>query len=635
MNKNIIYYGSKNNLPKVVKLRSGPLNLSYENGCIRQIKCGKTEVIRKIYFAIRDQNWNTIEGVINNEVINSRNNSFNLEFSSVHEENDIDFVFNCKISGKPNGSISFDIKGVSNSNFKRNRIGFCILHPIKECVGKEVRIIHPDSQSTEGIFPVEISPDQPFINIQKFIWWPAENLKAQISYEGDIFEMEDQRNWTDTSYKSYCTPLELPYPVEVNIEDTVHQNVRLEINDPSSEIMVSSEENIFTIESAGINYKLPEIGLGPTKDIKELSDSECKILNKLSLDFIRVDIDMDQIIDDDFLIHLSNASQLKLPIQLGMHFGKNPITKLKEKIKLFEEYHITKCIIFDKYSKSTSEQISTTIVPEIRKISAKVEIGIGTNVYFTELNRFTPSFENVDFTIYSVNPQVHANDNLTLIENLRAQSDTVYSCRKLADKLPVHISPITLKPRFNPDATGPDVTPPPGSLPPQVDQRQMSLFGAGWTLGSIQNLAYGQADSIAYYEPVGWKGVIQGDKPPENPEMFQASPGEVFPMYFVFYWVTKMKQHLLIKSESSNPLLFSGISFSTEEGISTLLCNHSKASIEIHIQSDNHFTKSIYLDERNVVDFMKQPDTLFQKNPENLPSGNIITLLPYGLSLLS
>jgi len=33
-----------------------------------------------------------------------------------------------------------------------------------------------------------------------------------ISFEGDVFETEDQRNWTDASFKTYCPPLRLPYP---------------------------------------------------------------------------------------------------------------------------------------------------------------------------------------------------------------------------------------------------------------------------------------------------------------------------------------------------------------------------------------------------------------------------------------
>ena len=34
-------------------------------------------------------------------------------------------------------------------------------------------------------------------------------------FNGETFEMEDQRNWTDASFKTYCTPLSLPYPIKI------------------------------------------------------------------------------------------------------------------------------------------------------------------------------------------------------------------------------------------------------------------------------------------------------------------------------------------------------------------------------------------------------------------------------------
>ena len=52
-------------------------------------------------------------------------------------------------------------------------------------------------------------------------------LMAEVRFEGETFEMEDQRNWTDASYKTYCTPLSLPYPVEVK-EGTAGEHVRLQ-----------------------------------------------------------------------------------------------------------------------------------------------------------------------------------------------------------------------------------------------------------------------------------------------------------------------------------------------------------------------------------------------------------------------
>ena len=56
----------------------------------------------------------------------------------------------------------------------------------------------------------------------------------------------------------------------------------------------------------------------------------------------------------------------------------------------------------------------------------------------------------------SLNPQVHAFDNASLVETLEAQKWTVESARKFVGGLPISVSPITLRPRFNPNATGAD-----------------------------------------------------------------------------------------------------------------------------------------------------------------------------------
>ncbi len=41
--------------------------------------------------------------------------------------------------------------------------------------------------------------------------------------EGEVFEMEDQRNWTDASFKTYCRPLALPIPYRLEPSTPVRQ----------------------------------------------------------------------------------------------------------------------------------------------------------------------------------------------------------------------------------------------------------------------------------------------------------------------------------------------------------------------------------------------------------------------------
>ncbi|MEJ0031488.1 MAG: hypothetical protein WDO15_14435 [Bacteroidota bacterium] len=58
--------------------------------------------------------------------------------------------------------------------------------------------------------------------------WPIiADARAELQFEGDIFETEDQRNWGDDSFKTYSTPLSRPYPVMLKPGDKVNQKVRL------------------------------------------------------------------------------------------------------------------------------------------------------------------------------------------------------------------------------------------------------------------------------------------------------------------------------------------------------------------------------------------------------------------------
>ena len=118
-------------------------------------------------------------------------------------------------------------------------------------------------------------------------------------------------------------------------------------------------------------------------------------------------------------------------------------------------------------------------------------LGGGARTYFTEFNRACGTMPIGEMAVagYTINPQVHAFDNASLVETLGAQAETVRSAKAIAGETPLAIGPVTLQPPFNPNATGPAPEAGEDELPPSVDPRQLSLFGAGWTLGSLRHLA--------------------------------------------------------------------------------------------------------------------------------------------------
>ena len=196
--------------PEVIPLQTRRFSAFFETrtGFLRRVHSSDAEVIRTIYGAVRDQNWDTIEGRLTIDRLERSDDFFRLEFTVDHESAPISFLWKGTIEGR-GGVLEFRFDGRARSSFLRNRIGLCLLHPIAECAGKDCRVQHSDGTSEESAFPLYISPHQPFKDIAALSWKPSEHLRASVQLEGEIFEMEDQRNWTDASFKTYSTPLEL------------------------------------------------------------------------------------------------------------------------------------------------------------------------------------------------------------------------------------------------------------------------------------------------------------------------------------------------------------------------------------------------------------------------------------------
>jgi len=137
------------------------------------------------------------------------------------------------------GTINFTFEGEAHTTFRRNRLGFCILHPIQECAGAACTLEHTDGSHTKTHFPQLVAPQiyvnglptphLPFANLRAMTHQVLPDIGAELRFDGEIFELEDQRNWIDASFKTYCTPLALPFPVEIPQGTLIRQQICLSL----------------------------------------------------------------------------------------------------------------------------------------------------------------------------------------------------------------------------------------------------------------------------------------------------------------------------------------------------------------------------------------------------------------------
>ena len=171
------------------------------------------------------------------------------------------------IEGESDGTIRFAMDGGARSTFLRNRIGFCVLHPIRECAGARC----PPSthgrrhEAGDGEFPRLIAPatrSSSCIGLSHEV--TPGTYGPSCEFEGDLFETEDQRNWIDASFKTFCTPLRLPFPVEIEAGDAVRTGRHADARrgravGPRPRIRRADRASEFVADTA---VPLPEIGLG-------------------------------------------------------------------------------------------------------------------------------------------------------------------------------------------------------------------------------------------------------------------------------------------------------------------------------------------------------------------------------------
>ena len=119
LSKNVLYYGKDEPLPEQKMLRAGPLSLVYEAGDLRTIRFGNHEILRRIYVAIRDHNWDTIVPVLSNVQREIGSDSFRVSYNVENKQGDIDFCWQGTITGDAQGTITFTMAGEAHSTFRR------------------------------------------------------------------------------------------------------------------------------------------------------------------------------------------------------------------------------------------------------------------------------------------------------------------------------------------------------------------------------------------------------------------------------------------------------------------------------------------------------------------------------------
>jgi D-apionolactonase len=298
---------------------------------------------------------------------------------------------------------------------------------------------------------------------------------------------------------------------------------------------------------------------------------------------------------------------------------------------------IGRWLIFDEKSKTTPPHLIQLAREILGPVVPGIPIGGGSNAYFTELNRDRPDLTAADIVCYSLNPQVHAFDNTSIAENALAIAATVTSAQHIYLGKSIAVTPITLKPRFNPDATGAAGDERSDGLPGNVDTRQMSLFGAAWTVAALQALAQSGASCATFYETLGWRGVMERDEGSHLPKQFRSLAGGVFPLYLVLTALGEFQGGEVVATRVSQPLTVAVLASEKSGRRRILLANLTPNPQEIVLRGLNGEFRLRQLNESNVERAIQAPAEFLSNRGDAVPSDgarSTLSLLPYAIAIL-
>ena len=457
-------------LPPYRAFKAGDLSGIYEAGSLRYIKCGDTEVIRMIYGAVRDKHWETIVPAISGEVWTEDEAGISITYNAAYISDDIQYqaVFQIKIS--PANSILFSMKGTAPGSFEKNRTGLCVHHPLAACMGRQVKITRAGGDAYNGIFPELISPHQPFKDVQAMQWQPAPGLQATLSFAGDVFETEDHRNWSDSAYKTYSTPLHLPFPVQVLPGETMEQQVAFHLSGNTKQPTAPA-----TITSHPV-LPLPLLGTYFSGQ-PMLTAAQEAVLGKPVFHHAALEL---HLYSASWQAELDQAAAQHIKLELLLFFDD-----YEEELPVFLEYirhiagEICAILLLGAHSEATPPGLMKMGYDAIKAAYPFIKVGYGTYRHFAELNRNRPGSLPHDFVSFGLTPRVHAEDARSLLESLECQPDIIRTIRSFTGK-DIHVTPLSFNRRGG-----------------EVKESE-SMFAAEWTLRSVWQLRGAASVTVAF-----------------------------------------------------------------------------------------------------------------------------------------
>ena len=603
-------YGTDERAEAMHRVELGELSFLLGQEAIRRISWKGVELVRAIAWPIRDPSWITLIPDVAEESFAKEGDSaaYDLRFT-------VEGALDCRLKVRADaaGKLVCDLAMTALTDFRTNRAGFTVLHPIEGVAGSPVTVTHSDGAVEESVFPRLISPDQPVMDISG-LRHTLDGATVDIVFAGEIFEMEDQRNWSDASYKTYCVPLVFPFTYEIGAGESRTQRIEVGF---LGEVSIGSASGAAGLVLSATDETAPAIGLA-LQPGWQISDGSRAVVGASGAGFLSARITPGT--PADFLRSVRElATELKVgsDIEIVLPDADKPADSLTEVAARLsaagiQPVHLT--ALQEGYM--ASHQPSgpwpdgprpAQVADAARAAFPNALIGGGMLTNFTEFNRCPPDPAHCDFITHSTTAIVHAGDDLSVIETLEALPQIFESANEIGGDRAYRLGLVSIGMRTNP--YGADVADNRAQIRQTMardDPRQRGLFAAAWAVGALASTVGGSVDALCLAAPTGPFGIAY--EPGDIPQpLFDGSPdAAVYPIFHVFRAAAAMagEDRLAI---SGLPSCVAGYGADTDGGSVLLVANISTGSVGLSLGREGSV---LVLDEASFAAAIGSPDWL-------------------------
>ncbi|WP_051425708.1 hypothetical protein [Jiangella gansuensis] len=478
--------------------RSGPWSLVLRGDELAQVAWNERTVLRGVRAVVRDRDWRTGEWTVG--AVAESDDGIEVPVRSRSFGADLTGTIRVLARGD---TLSVEFVAVSGGEFDTNRTGLVVLHPPR-LAGADLVVTHPDGTRETTRFPLTISPHQPVSDIAALAWNDA-GMRIRADLAGDVFEMEDQRNWTDASFKTYSRPLALPFPYRLAAGEQVRQSVTVRVTGRPSGTAGRVSDRI-ELTPGG---RFPAIGVAAST----APDPEPRGLPRVGRSML-VELDL---ATPNWPAALVRAAERGLPLDVRVVLPTPPEPSLlRDLTERLRPLAVERVAVFDPASHVSEKDVVTALRDAMARAGVTHPVVGGSRSHFTELNRRLGQLPgDLAGVTVAMTPLFHELGTAQLVESVAMQRLVARQAVSYAGDVPVHIGPITLRPRFNDAAASAAAGPARSDLTEgygaeftgAVDPRQQAPELAAWTIAGAAALAVPGVAGLTYFEEWGPRGI--------------------------------------------------------------------------------------------------------------------------------